>query len=145
MAETHVISALRAKRAEVSGLLADAEKRAKCLRTDLEHIDCTIKLLAPGSLPESIPAKRIYRHKIPSILYGEIPKLCLNILRRAGCPISVDDMAATIIREKALDTSDEQLKAVVTQKVFEALKSQRKRGLVEKNPIRGDNRWSLVE
>jgi len=146
MSEPHVISGLKTKRAELAGLLADAEKRAKRLRADLEHVDCTIKLMAPGLLPESIPPKRVYRHKMPDILHGEMPRLCLSILRRAnGASISVEDMAATIIKEKRLDATDEQLCSVIAKRTLEALKSQRKRGLVEKNPARGDNRWALTD
>ena len=137
MTETHVISGLKTKRAELAGLLAEAEKRAKRLRADLEHVDCTIKLMAPGSLPESIPPKRVYRHKMPDILHGEMPRLCLSILRRAnGAPVSVEDMAATIIKEKGLDATDEHLRGVIAKRTFEAL---------EKNPVRGDNRWTLYQ
>ena len=126
MTETHVISGLKTKRAELAGLLAEAEKRAKRLRADLEHVDCTIKLMAPGSLPESIPPKRVYRHKMPDILHGEMPRLCLSILRRAnGAPVSVEDMAATIIKEKGLDATDEHLRGVIAKRTFEALKEAR--------------------
>jgi hypothetical protein len=38
MAETHVISALRAKRAEVSGNIHDLEKKIKRMRANLAHI-----------------------------------------------------------------------------------------------------------
>lgn len=145
MTEPHVISALVRKRAELAGLLAVAEKRAKRLRADLDHVDCTIKLFAPGSLPESIPPKRIYKYRVPDLMHGELPRLCLSILRRAnGVPIAVDDLAATVIREKGLDASDEQLRGVVAKRTLEVLKAQRKRGLVEKSPVRGDSRWSLT-
>jgi hypothetical protein len=44
MAETHVISALRAKRAEVSGYIHDLEKKVKRIRANLAHIDATIRV-----------------------------------------------------------------------------------------------------
>src|SRR5271169_1215221 len=60
MAETHVISALRAKRAEVSGYIHDLEKRAKTWRVRLAHIDATIKIFSPEIDPDAIPPKRRY-------------------------------------------------------------------------------------
>jgi hypothetical protein len=58
MAETHVISALRSKRAEVSGYIHDLEKRAKTWRARLAHIDATIKIFSPETNPEAIPPRR---------------------------------------------------------------------------------------
>jgi hypothetical protein len=55
MAETHVISALRAKRAEVSGYIHDLEKKVKTWRARLAHIDATIKIFSPETDPEAIP------------------------------------------------------------------------------------------
>jgi hypothetical protein len=47
MAETHVISALRAKRAEISGYIHELEKKVKRMRVNLSHIDATIRVFAP--------------------------------------------------------------------------------------------------
>jgi hypothetical protein len=61
MTEKHVVSALRAKRAEISGHIHDLEKRIARQRTNLANLDATIKLFSPGTNPDSIPAKRPYR------------------------------------------------------------------------------------
>jgi hypothetical protein len=58
MSETHVVSALRKKRAEVAGHVNDLEKRVKTWRARLAHIDETIKIFSPHTDPEAIPAKR---------------------------------------------------------------------------------------
>lgn len=50
MAETHVISALRAKRAEVSGYIHDLEKKVKRMRANLAHIDATIRVPAKNNI-----------------------------------------------------------------------------------------------
>ena len=47
MAETHVISALREKRAELSGELIAAEKRIIQLRADLESLDGALRVFDP--------------------------------------------------------------------------------------------------
>jgi hypothetical protein len=64
MADPHVISALREKRAELSGELIAAEKRILQLRDD---IDRTIRVFDPTSEPHKIrPILR--RKKPPSFL-----------------------------------------------------------------------------
>ena len=61
MAETHVISALRAKRAEISGYIHELEKKIGRLRANLIHIDESLRLFSPGADPDAIPPKRPYR------------------------------------------------------------------------------------
>ena len=58
MAESHVISVLRAKRAEVGGYNHDLEKKVKTWRTRLAPIDATIKIFSPETDLEAIPPRR---------------------------------------------------------------------------------------
>jgi hypothetical protein len=44
MAETHVVSALMARRSEVAGTIADLERRAAQQRADLVHVDAVLRL-----------------------------------------------------------------------------------------------------
>jgi hypothetical protein len=46
MTDTHVISALRLKRAEISGQIHDLEKRTARQRANLANLDATIKLFS---------------------------------------------------------------------------------------------------
>jgi hypothetical protein len=61
MTEKHVVSALRRKRAEISGHIHDLEKRIARQRANLANLDATIKLFSPGANPDAIPPKRAYR------------------------------------------------------------------------------------
>jgi hypothetical protein len=61
MTNTHVTSALRLKRAEISGHIHDLEKRIARQRANLANLDATIKLFSPGANPDAIPPKRAYR------------------------------------------------------------------------------------
>src|ERR1700688_4001035 len=54
MAEPHVISALRAKRAELSGDLIAAQKRLEKLRDDFDAVDRTLRVFDPRQHPEKI-------------------------------------------------------------------------------------------
>ena len=59
MAESHVVSALANKRAEIAGMIARAQQQLGQFRADLVHLDATIRLFAPAMEPETIPPKRI--------------------------------------------------------------------------------------
>src|SRR5271169_7160352 len=102
MAETHVISALRAKRAEVSGYIHDLEKKVKTWRARLAHIDATIKIFSPETDPEAIPPRRTYRRS-NYFKKGEFACLCLDELRKAnGKPITTAELVTSILEGKAL-------------------------------------------
>ena len=47
MAESHVVSALVSKRAEIAGLIARTERQLGQFRADLVHLDATLRLFAP--------------------------------------------------------------------------------------------------
>jgi len=52
MTDTHIISALRVKRAEISGHIHDLEKRIARQRANLANLDATIKLFSPDANPD---------------------------------------------------------------------------------------------
>ena len=54
MAESHVVSALVSKRAEIAGLIARTEQQLVQFRADLVHLDATLRLFAPELEPKTI-------------------------------------------------------------------------------------------
>ena len=61
MAEPHVVAALKDKRAELSGNIADLEKRIGQHRADLLHVDAVLRLFAPEFEPATIPPRAVRR------------------------------------------------------------------------------------
>jgi hypothetical protein len=80
MAEAHVISALRDKRAELSGQIADLEKHLGQARADLVHVDAVFRLFAPEEEPSDIAPKAVRRCNT-WFRPGECPRLVLETLR----------------------------------------------------------------
>jgi hypothetical protein len=102
MTGKHVVSALRLKRAEISGHIHDLEKRIARQRANLANLDATIKLFSPGTNPDAIPPKRAYR-RTRYFAAGELSRLCLDALRKAdGKPIAAGEIAKAAISEKGL-------------------------------------------
>jgi hypothetical protein len=141
MAKTHVISALRAKRAEISGHVQDLEKKVKTYRARLAHIDETIKIFSPDTDPDSIPAKRTYR-RARYFSRGEMARLCLDALRKADGPLSTAELLASVIKAKGLPDS---VAASLTEKALSYLRLKRKSGTVIKSGTTQAVRWSLAE
>ena len=53
MAESHVVSALVNKRAEIAGMFARTEQQLGQFRADLVHLDATLRLFAPDLEPKT--------------------------------------------------------------------------------------------
>ena len=87
MAESHVVSALVSKRAEIAGLIARTEQQLGQFRADLVHLDATLRLFAPGLELKTIPAKRIRQADLWFLAY---PVCCQYdksvIICRSGLP-----------------------------------------------------------
>jgi hypothetical protein len=57
MAESHVVSALVNKRAEIAGMITRPEQQLGQFRADLVHLDATIRLFAPENGAEDDPGE----------------------------------------------------------------------------------------
>jgi|SRR5665213_352997 len=144
MIETHVVSALRAKRAEISGYIHDLEKKVRTWRARLAHIDASIKIFSPETDPDAIPMRRTYRRS-GYFRKGEVARLCLDELRKAdGKPITAPAIVATIISLKGLPKADPGLTTSLNERVLAYLRDQRKRGGVTKTGVTTDAKWALT-
>jgi len=143
MAESHVVSALRTKRAEISAYIHDLEKKVATWRARLAHIDASIKIFAPETDPDAIPPRRTYRRS-GYFKKGEFARLCLDELRRAdGRPTTAAAIVTGILGHKKLP-NDPALAASVNERVLAYLRQQRKRGLVAKTGTSRDAEWALL-
>jgi len=144
MAETHVISALRAKRAEVSGYIHDLEKKVKRMRANLAHIDATIRVFAPDLNPDTIPPKRRYRRS-HYFAKGELSRRCLDMFREAnGDSITATEIAKAAMADKGMSADDTNQLAAVTEMVLLCLGRLRRRGAVAKTGTSRDAKWELT-
>src|SRR4029079_2678067 len=93
MAEPHVVAALKDKRAELSGSIADLEKRIGQHRADLLHVDAVLRLFAPEFEPATIPPRAVRR---PNSWFkpGELARLLLEVLRTAPAAPAVRESNA---------------------------------------------------
>ena len=125
------VRTLTKKRAEILADLARAERRSIVL-TLQQHLACldgTLALIAPPHVLDRL------RRQWPSLLPrrrkgGGLGCLCLDVLREAGRPLTVDEVAQAVCERRGLV-----LKAAgyrrLRRQVYKALWDKRRRGLVD--------------
>ena len=82
MSESHAISALRRKRAELSGELVELEKQRKAIVSRINHADETLRLFGFQGDPNDIPA----RMKCPRLFRrGQLQRMVFAAIRDDRC------------------------------------------------------------
>jgi hypothetical protein len=143
MTDTHVVSALRLKRAEISGHIHDLEKRIGRQRANLANLDATIKLFSPGTNPDDIPPKRAYR-RTRYFARNELSRLTQDALRTASGPLTSAEIAAAVMQAKGMPPDDAPLKEIVAARALTVLRRLAKRGTAMKSGSSRNARWALA-
>lgn len=105
MAESHVISGLVAKRADLSGLIAQHRQEMARLQGDLQHLDATIKLFEPDYDLRTIKSKQV-RQRNQYFERGEGQRLVLEALRVLGKPALLSEITQAVVGIKAFSADD---------------------------------------
>lgn len=98
MAETHVLSALKEKRARVAGELEQAKLRVVALTSDLASIDACLQIFRSDVPGELIPAKVSFCKNPVGLPKGVSTRTALEILRETGEAMSTPEIAACILQ-----------------------------------------------
>jgi hypothetical protein len=107
MAQSHVLSALIAKRAELAAKIQYTETQPRQLLLDLDALDQTILMFEPDiDLEEIRPKPMPPRH---SAFHGQPGRLLLDILCKEGHPMAVQDLTLRVMVERVLNVSDRRL------------------------------------
>jgi hypothetical protein len=141
MADPHVISALREKRAELSGELIAAEKRILQLRDDISSLDRTIRVFDPTAEPHTI--RPILRRKKPTLIpRGQCSRAVLDMLRHADSPMTAREITGQLAARYQVDTGNTDAVKALVAKVRNTL--ARQKGLASE--LRGDTKaWMVAD
>lgn len=124
MGDTFVISGLRKKRAELSGELIAAEKRVSQLRADLDCLDGAIRLFDPAAEPRKICPVQTRLVSGP-ISRGQCSRAILDMLRRAGQPMTAREIASRLAADYRIDPSNKGVIDALVAKVRNTLLRQK--------------------
>jgi hypothetical protein len=141
MAETHVIGALRNKRAELAGMLRQLEQQLAQQRANLAHLDATMRLFDPDIRPNDIRPKQP-RERNAWFRQGECLRLIYDELREATQPATTRELAERIMRLKAIPASDDQRRERIQKTLLASL--NRAKQTIERVEIAGVVRWRLI-
>jgi hypothetical protein len=145
MADPHVISSLREKRALVAGLIEKLERKLEQHRADLTHIDGVLRLFQPDRDPGEIKPKRTYANRTRYFARNELSRLCADALREAnGSPMKTDEIAGQVMAIKGFDAADAILRKAISERVLLVMRAFRKRGTVEQIGLGRGVRWKIA-
>jgi len=140
MTETHVMSALRDKYAELLGRLKKHEKEAEALRVDLAHVEASIRMFKPDWDEKSVRGKRPRKpSRWPKS--GQGVQLTLEILRTAGEPMTAHDIAIEAMMRCGMPTDDGIVVKAVASGLRSGLRRRIGKGIIKHEGF--PTRWSL--
>ena len=130
MADSHVISALVKKRAELRGDIIHYKQLIATLDKDLQTIDATIKIFDVDYDISSI--KPVIKSRNRFFNNGEAKVLVLEVLKNSEVPISTDKIADIIAIKRNLSFENKTDKSNFQKSILLALNTCLSNNLVEK-------------
>jgi hypothetical protein len=97
MAEAHVISALKDKRARLDGEIQMRRFQITRLEMELAHIDAVIRMFRPGYDVSKIATKRSIKRSPAGTIRGSGTREALTVLREAQEPLTSRQIADRIL------------------------------------------------
>ena len=124
MAETHVITGLKARRASIAAEIDELDRKRRQLLTNLRHVDGALKVMGFEGNPEAIQSRRKRRAMFRR---GELRRFIYAAEREHGAEISHEEIAVIILGKMGWE-DDGELLGVISEKVRHARKALRQRG-----------------
>ncbi len=104
MGQTHIISGLVTKRAEIDGQIISRLAEIKDLKQVLHHLDRTIKVFSPEFDLRTIRATRTNTRNT-LFAHGEAQRLVLGVMREYGDCMTSRQIADSLIERKGFEAS----------------------------------------
>ena len=144
MADAHVITALRAKRAELSGEVKRAEAQIALLQAQITGLDSALRTFDPDQRPSTIRAK-MKRRTESAFKGGQLLAAVVGVLRAAGKPMPVRDIAMAVAASREMELPTQAARSAFVANVRAALKRPRPEIACQPSgAARGGFVWSLV-
>lgn len=142
MKNEHVLSGLIAKRAELAGRVETLQRDMREAVLAIDHIDAAIRMFDPDVELDDIKPRLPPRHQA---FKGEVSRLVLNALRKAGKPLPVAELTLHVLAGRGLTNNDRPFMRVLGRRVGACLRNLRKKGLVTlTRSVDGIGLWAIV-
>jgi len=139
MGEPIAVLALRRRRDQISGVIAEYERKIKEAQHDLVHVVASLRLFEltgdPRDFPPYINLNRLLRR-------GETTRLCLEALAKEG-PLDTRELAQRIMRAKGLNPDDKVLGQAIALRIVQTMRLKRTK-VDGKERRKGVSLWRLI-
>ncbi len=138
----YVLSGLVKRRASLAGELEATQARVRQLHADIAALDAVIRQYDPAYPVDAIATKR---PRADAGTTADMGRTVLDVLRRAGGPLTLAQVAERIVALRGLDAASGAVRAAVEGSAGRALRHQREKGAV-RNPAKQGRavRWELA-
>jgi hypothetical protein len=119
----YMVEGLMKARAELAGEIERTHERLRKLVGDLEHIDATLRIIAPDMAVEAIKSK-VFRPPADWSKRGEMTCMVLSILRTARAPMTTREIAEGMVVERGISAIPQALNAMTRRPAFYALNAR---------------------
>lgn len=92
----YALAAMKDQRARLAGEIVTLQKRLAWAQEQIRHVDASLQLLDPQLFPDLIPARRPQK-RIKLFRQGELSRMVVDALRRAGKPIGTHDVVSAVL------------------------------------------------
>lgn len=132
MADSHVVSGLRAKKAEVLRAIADYEDKIKAARAALVTLNEALAIFGEFT---GNPKRYFERHQI--FERGELFRIIFDALRDAPAGLMTTELAAIAIKAKDIPAHDTELQKRVARSISTALNDYARDGRIVSHGFHG--------
>src|ERR1700742_3832712 len=126
---------------ELAGMVGQLEQQLTRQRTNLAHLDATMRLFDPEIRPQEIRAKQ-RRARSAWFRQGECLRRIYDELRNAAHPLTTRDLAERIMRAKAVPADDDRSRELIQKTVLGSL--NRAKETIARVEAAGVVSWRLV-
>lgn len=142
MPDTHVVHALKEKRARLAGELQAAKLRVTALTVELGSVDNCLRIFRCEIDPATIQAKVTNGKNPTGLPKGAGTRTALDILRETGEPMSSQELAACILERFGKPMTAKALDMLV--KTIHGNFSRRRDGIVKFDRNTYPGKWYLM-
>ena len=142
MENAFVLPGLVKRRAVLAGELEAGQAKVRQLHADIAALDAVIRQYDPAYPVDAIATKR---PRSDAGTTADMGRTVLDVLRRAGGPLALAQVAERIVALRGLDAASGAVRAAVEGSAGRALRHQRDKGAV-RNPRKAGRSvlWELA-
>jgi hypothetical protein len=142
MTETHVLSALKDKRARLDGEIKARRYQISRLEMEMAHVDAVIRMFAPGYDVSKIATKRSFGKNPAGVPKGAGSRYALSVLREADSALTANEIAGRVLAKLGKVDSPE-ARAMLAAAIVGTF-SRRRDGAVEYDASTHPGRWRIA-